>query len=116
MTKDSVQAIVDRSSCCIDGVTYVFHLRWVAVEKYCDPGLSRQLLRVEVVASGEAGSAPATLNLLVWISQPSELPTILADALQLHLVERALEAKGVAQRMPMVSELGWQRATGALDS
>jgi hypothetical protein len=85
MTTTPVRAVVDRCSCCIDGITYRFSLRWAAVEKNCDPALARHLLRIEAVASSQREDAPAILHVCVGAAELAELPLLLEDALHEHL-------------------------------
>lgn len=87
MTKDDIRAVVNQVACTVDGTRYQFRVQWLAVEKYCDPALARQLLRLEVVAVDESGHARAPLSLFVWVSNVSELPSILEDALHHRLAE-----------------------------
>lgn len=91
MTNEILAAHVDGHSCRIRGIHYRFKLRWAAAEQYSDPAPARHLLRVEASADGEPGDQAISLHVLAWVNNPGDLPVLLTDALQHHLMEQGIK-------------------------
>lgn len=85
MTNEALRAVINQHTCVIDGLRYQFRLQWWATEKVADPGLARNLLNVECIATTESATDCVQLHLLVLVKDVAELPAILEDALLVHL-------------------------------
>ncbi len=85
MTEHGIRVVVDQHYCDIGGTRYAFKLNWVASEKDRQPGSTRHLLCVDVVATPEPGNPPGPLHLFVWLAPPAELRSSLEDALRCRL-------------------------------
>ncbi len=90
MTDSAIRAVVEQHSCEVFATRYSLRLEWVDHAQCGAPGSPTHLLRIELNAAHETTKAPMQLHLLVWLTQLSELPALLDDALHQHLFEQAI--------------------------
>ncbi len=88
MTNDDVRATIDQHTCNISGIQYRFRLKACAVEKYVGPVLARTLLIVECVVTDANAEEGRRLHLGLWLTNLSELRTLLQNALQAYLAHQ----------------------------
>ena len=108
MTETVLRSLVEQHSCEVLGTRYSLRLEWVASEQ-SDAPAARHLLRVEYSAVAETTKAPMQLHLLVSLTEMSDLPRLLDDALQYSLLGQKIAA---APERPWSARL--QQSLGAL--
>ena len=99
--EDVIRSAVEQHSCEVFGTRYSLRVEWVDVEQGSSPDSTRYLLRVEFCSLQETTKAPTQLHILVWLTDVSELPALLDDALNHHLFE---------QVMVTAPDRSWRRA------
>jgi hypothetical protein len=90
-TNDALRAVINQHTCVIAGVRYEFRLEWWAKEKDSDPTVARKLLNVACMAMTESGIECVQFHMLVSVTNLTDLPAMLEEALLLHLAQPGIE-------------------------
>lgn len=98
MTEEALRAMIDQHICVVAGVPYRFRLAWCGTEKHVRPVLARKLINVECIATAESAGERVGLNLVVLITNLSDLPALLDDALLMHAHPAAPNGANAAHR------------------
>lgn len=116
MTQATIAALVEQHTCAVFNVRYSLKLLWADGEQHGGPASSSYLLRIRFSALDETTKAPMQMSLLVCLTQLSDLPAVIDQALRRALFEDAITTRparpwaGAFQRCRAM----WQRQADTL--
>jgi hypothetical protein len=85
MTTDEVRTAIEQYVCVVAGIQYRFRLEWCATERFVEPVSARTLFNIECIATADSNQQSVPLHVVVWLTDPGELRSILQDALHMHV-------------------------------
>ena len=83
MTTDEVRTAIEQYVCVVAGLQYRFRL--CGTERFVEPVSARTLLNIECIATAGSNQQSVPLHVVVWLTDPGALRSILQDALHMHV-------------------------------
>lgn len=113
MTESMIRSLVEEHSIPVFGMQYALRVEWMALDDAVDQAPA-YWIRVELNAAYETTDAPMQMHVMVAFSDPSELPSLIRDAVHRQLSNSPHHA--AVPPAPFIRQLAWTLMPGLRDA